>query len=529
MSPRTDTRTRITLDLRLSEDYLSGTARNGAGSGREFSGRLGLMSTIDELLAEAGDPKEEQMTLTTQAVDRETERGVAAALRAELGCVVVAPGDDTWDAARSGFSAGVDQRPAAIAYPASTEEVMDVMDAARRAGLRVAPQRTGHNPAPLGDLSGSLLLKTDLLSGTRIDAAERRACAAAGARWEDIVPAASDLGLAANHGSTPDVSIAGYSLGGGLGWYARKHGLAANHVTAIEVVTADGERHLVDADHEPDLFWALRGGGGNFGVVTKLEFELFPLSEVYAGALFFPIDRAGEALHAWHEWTSSVPDEVTSVGRMVRVPPLPEIPEPLRGNSFAVLEAVCLTNEADGADLVAPLRELDPAMDTFAMVPPAGIAELHMDPRDPMPVASSHSLLGELPSSAIDDLLAAAGPESGCTLPSVELRHTGGALHRSGDGHGALDTLPGSFAMFSVGLAADPDTTRITTEQAGAVRDALAPHEAGQYLNFTEGEADPAAFFGEDAYRRLRATRSMYDPDAVLHANHEIPGADERR
>src|SRR5258708_5383106 len=143
----------------------------------------------------------------------------------------------------------------------------------------LAPQRTGHNAAPMGPLEDSILLKTTAMDRVSIDAPARRARVGAGARWEDVVPAASELGLAALHGSTPDVSVAGYSLGGGMGWYARKHGLAANSVTAIEVVTADGEVRRASAGSEPDLFWALRGGGGNFGVVTAMGFDLFPVAE----------------------------------------------------------------------------------------------------------------------------------------------------------------------------------------------------------------------------------------------------------
>src|SRR6185436_19824474 len=148
------------------------------------------------------------------------------------------------------------------------------------------------------------------------------------------VPRASELGLAALHGSTPDVSVAGYALGGGVGWYGRRHGLAANSVLAIELVTADGELRRVDRDNEPDLFWALRGGGGSFGLVTALEFQLYPVAEVYAGVLFFPWERSAEVLHAWREWTATAPDEVTSVGRILQIPPIEEVPEFLRGQNF---------------------------------------------------------------------------------------------------------------------------------------------------------------------------------------------------
>ena len=155
----------------------------------------------------------------------------------------------------------------------------------------------------------------------------------AGSKWEEVVPRASELGLAALHGSTPDVSVAGYSLGGGVGWYARKLGLSTNSVTAIELVTADGELRRVDHERDPELFWALRGGGGNFGVVTALEVQLYEIPEIYAGVLFFPWERSSEVLHAWLDWTRTVPDEVTSVGRILQFPPLPELPDFLRGQN----------------------------------------------------------------------------------------------------------------------------------------------------------------------------------------------------
>ena len=243
------------------------------------------------------------------------------------GVPVIGPGEEGWDAARQAFNTTIDQHPALIATPLDVDDIAAVVRYAADAGLQIAPQRTGHNAAPLGDLGDSILLKTDQLQGVKIDAENRTARVRSGAKWEKVVPRASDLGLAALHGSTPDVSVAGYSLGGGLGWYGRKHGLAANSVTAIELVTADGELRRVDAQNEPELFWALRGGGGNFGVVTALEFDLYPVSEVYAGVLFFPYERSSEVLHAWREWTATVPDEVTSVGRMLQFPPIPDLPD----------------------------------------------------------------------------------------------------------------------------------------------------------------------------------------------------------
>src|SRR4051812_28670695 len=190
------------------------------------------------------------------------------ALRDPCGGAVAFPGDETYDAARQGFNLALDQRPAAVASPAAADEVEAVVRWARAAGLRVAPQSTGHNAGPLGSLADSVLLKTSGLRGVSIDAERQVARVGAGVLWEDVVTAAAPHGLIALHGSSPNVGVAGYSLGGGMGWLARSHGLQANSLLAVELVTGEGELVRADHEHDPELFWALRGGGGNFGVVT---------------------------------------------------------------------------------------------------------------------------------------------------------------------------------------------------------------------------------------------------------------------
>ena len=221
----------------------------------------------------------------------------APALRDLCGGAIALPGDDGYDAARQAFNLAVDQRPAAVAYPADEHEVAAIVRAAREHGLRVAPQATGHNAGPLGSLDRSILVKTSGIGGVEIDAVNRIARVGAGVLWEEVVDAAAPYGLIALHGSSPNVSVTGYSLGGGMGWLARSHGLQANSVTAIELVTADGELVRTDAQHDPELFWALRGGGGNFGIVTALEFRLYPLSEVYAGMHAVGLDRGRARAH----------------------------------------------------------------------------------------------------------------------------------------------------------------------------------------------------------------------------------------
>ncbi len=436
---------------------------------------------------------------------------------------LLTPEDLNWDAERIAFNVLLDQQPAGIALPGSADEVAAVVRAAAAGGKRVSAQRTGHSAAPLGPLADTVLIRTAGLTGIEVDAERRSARVGAGTLWGDLVPEASELGLAALHGSTPTVCIAGYSLSGGVSFYGREFGLACNRVTAVELVGADGEQRRVDAGNDPDLFWALRGGGGNFGVVTALEFELLAMPERYAGALFFPIEQAAEVLHGWREWTETAPEQATSVGRLLNFPPIPEIPEPFRGQSFAMLEVIYNGDEASGVELVAPLRALGAAsMDTIATVPPAGIADLHMDPPEPSPYAGTSALTGDLDPAAIDAILAAVGPGSGSQLVSVELRHCGGALSRAPEGAGALATLPGSFLAFGVGIVPVPEAMAPTRQWLQGFAEAVEPYRAGNYLNFCDDPTDLETAFQAATVARLQEVKRRYDPEGLFHANHPV-------
>lgn len=431
--------------------------------------------------------------------------------------------DANWNLERLAFNILVDQQPAGIALPRSADDISDVVRSAAADGKRVAAQRTGHNAVPLGALANTVLVRTAGLGGVQIDVDARTARVGAGALWGDLVSQASEQGLAALHGSAPNVGIAGYTLGGGHSFYARKHGLACNHVTAVEVVTAGGEQLRVDASNEPDLFWALRGGGGSFGVVTALEFGLLPLPEIFAGALLFPPEQASQVLQGWREWTAGVPEEMTSVGRLMNFPPVPEVPEPVRGKSFTVLEVIYCGDPADGEQLVAPLRELGSAeIDTVQTQPSGGIEELHMDPPAPVPYTSETLLTHELPSEAIDSLVEAVGPGSGSQLASVELRHGGGALSRAPEGAGALATLPGTFLAFGVGFVPMPEAMAPNRAWLGAFRAALEPYDAGRYFNFVEESFDITKIFPPEVLSRLREVKQRYDPDNLFQSNHPV-------
>jgi len=325
-------------------------------------------------------------------------------------------------------------------------------------------------------------------------------------------------------GSSPDVGVVGYTLGGGLSWLARKHGLAANSVTAIELVTADGELLRATADEHADLFWALRGGGGNFGVVTAMEFRLFEYGEVYAGMFLFPFERAGEVLRAWRDWSLTAPEDVTTSIRLLHVPPLPDVPEFLRGRSVVVIDGAFTGSAEAGGEAVASLRALGPEVDTWAMVPAVALSHLHMDPEEPVPYGSASSMLGPLDDAALDAFEAHIQP--GAPLLFAELRQLGGALARVPEGAGTLGSLDGDYAFFSIGMVMSPElgaAVEAAGEQAVA---ALASYTTGSaYPNFVEHPTDTSAFYAGDAYARLGKVRAAVDPDGVMVSNHPIPVA----
>jgi FAD/FMN-containing dehydrogenase len=448
-------------------------------------------------------------------------------LRQKLMGAVTAPGDAAWDEARQAWNLSVDQRPVAVAEPETVADVVAIVDFARERGLRVAAQGTGHAAGAMTSLQNTILVKTHRMRVVEIDADARRARAQAGAMWADVAGPAAEHGLAALAGSSHDVGVVGYSLGGGLSWLARKLGLAANSVTAIQLVTSDGRVVVTDAHHDPDLFWALRGGGGNFGVVTAIEFELYEVAEVYAGMLAFPWERAREVLRAWRDWTRSAPEEITTAARILQVPPLPEIPEPFRGRGLVVIDGAYLGDEADAIEALAPLRALGPEVDTFATMAPDQLLTIHMDPPGPVPYSGDGALLDVVPAEAIDALVHVAGSESGSPLLMVELRHLGGALARAGEGHGAVATMEGDYAMFALGMAPDAATAAIVDEHVDLVKTALCEWDAGRrYLNFSERPIDTRRAYTAAAYRRLQAVKTLVDPDDMFRANHPIAPID---
>lgn len=441
-----------------------------------------------------------------------------AELRTALGDRVVLAGDPGYDDARRPWNVAIDQRPFAVARPASASDVVDVVRAATASGLRVAAQSTGHAAGALAgtDLSETVIVNLSALRGVTVDPAARTARVLGGSQWNDVLAVAAAHGLTALHGSAGDVSVVGYSLSGGISFYARQHGLGVGAVRSVDVVTADGSLVHASADENAELFWALRGGAGAFGVVVAVELDLLPYADVFAGMLLWDAAHAGEVGRAWAEWTATAPESATTTFRVMNFPPMPELPPFLSGRSVAVIDGALLETDAEASALLAPLRALQPELDTFARIPAAALVAVHMDPPGPTPAVSAHSVLTALPIDAVDAFVAAASAPG---LFIAELRHIGGALARPAEGGGAVSSLAGDYLAHAIAVVPVPEAFEPAD---AAVRAGVAVLDDwrgdGLALTFVDSAtADRAPGFGA-SLERLRTLKRELDPTDVFAA-----------
>jgi hypothetical protein len=444
------------------------------------------------------------------------------ALNSAVAGPVVGPGDGSWDAARQAWNLSADQQPAAVAFPTGTADIQAIVRFAARHGLRVAPQGTGHGAGRMASLQDAILLRTTRMNGVTVDPRARTARAEAGATWNDVLQVALPHGLTALHGSSGGVGVVGYTLGGGLGWLGRRFGLAAGQVTAVELVDADGRLHRCDENDQPEVLWALRGGGGSLGIVTAIEFRLVPVTRAFAGTVVWDADAAPQVLRAWRDWCETAPDDVTSILRWLQLPPIPEVPEPLRGRKVLMLGAVHLGSETQAAADLAPLRRLGtPLFDTFAEVPAEALATLHGDPLHPSPGVGDHRLLAALPDAALDALDAAAG-QAAHRLISVELRQLGGRIAAPTQ-EGAGTRIDEPFALFLLGSPLVGATPGELAEEIDGITAAVAPWCSPRtYLNFAERPTPTRDAFDGDTWARLAAIKAELDPRDAVQSSHPI-------
>lgn len=443
-------------------------------------------------------------------------------LQAAIAGEVITPADSGWDAARQAWNLSADQHPELVVLAESAGDVVATARFAADNGLRVAPQSTGHGATSMGGLGGAILLRTSRLNAVDVDADARTARVQAGARWNEVIAPAAAHGLVGLHGMSGGVGVAGYTLGGGIGWLARREGFASSHVGSFDLVTANGKQQHVDAEHEPDLFWALRGGGGGPAIVTSLELELFDLREAFAGSMMWPIEQASEIVHTYRAWIATVPDALTSTLKLVRVPPLPDVPDPLRGRALVSITIAFSGSAEQGSELVAPLRDTAPRyLDTLATVPAAALGDISGDPQDPLPGVGNAVLLDELTEEAADTFVELAGSESQTPLVGLEIRHLGGALRSNTADPGPAGPLQSEVLVYGAGVAATPEAGVANRDALNEVAERLSPWVSARrtLLTFDERGIGLRGSVAPEVADRLARINATYDPDGLLVAN----------
>ncbi len=441
------------------------------------------------------------------------------------------PGDEGYDQARAAWNLNGHHRPATVVMAERPDDVLAAVRYARTRGLGVGVMATGHGTSVACD--GGVLVNTSRMRRVHVDPRSRTARVEAGVKWADVVPEAAAHGLAGLPGSSTQVGVVGYTMGGGFGWLGRKYGFAADSVTSAEVVTADGRLVRASAEENADLLWGLRGGGGNFGIVTALEFRLHPVEQVYGGNLYYPVDRAREVLELYASWNRTLPDEMMSAATFRSFPPLPQVPEHLRGRSFiAVRGCYCGEDLEAGEQLSKPVRRAlgEPAVDTFAVMPTARLDSISMDPVDPIGAHTHNEMLRDLSPATIDTLVA-LGTDS--PLVMLEARQLGGALSRPAGELSPMGRSGARFTMNAIGVTPTPESAGAVRSYLAELAKAVRPHTSGtSYLNFLDLDgATPervrAAYSPAD-WTRLVELKDTYDPHNLFRFNRNIPPSDTR-
>jgi FAD/FMN-containing dehydrogenase len=412
--------------------------------------------------------------------------------------------DAGYDVHRRSLNPAVDARPAMVVEAAGPDDVRAAVTAARQFDLPFTVQATGHGTHLANN--GGILVSTSNLATVLVDPHRRVARVGPGARWGAVLAAAAPFGLAPLSGSSPSVGVTGYTLGGGMGWLSRRYGLAADSVLRAEVVTADGDLVTASVTDNGDLFWALRGGGANFGVVTSLEFRLYPVAQVYAGTAFFPADRAAETLATYRQWAMGAPDELSTAVLLRRLPETPDVPEPVRGKRVLAIKAMYAGQASHARQLLRPLWSAagpvlwhDLRSIPYAQTSMGGTAARHLD------------FHHELPDGLIGLLVGAH--EHTASVVNVEFRHWGGAISRPGPEAGPAGHRAAQFSV----IVDAPDATVAQRLPAYGI--------GGSFLNFLNDPSRTSSAYTTSNYTRLRGVKRAYDPENFFRVNHNIPPA----
>ncbi|PZT74842.1 MULTISPECIES: FAD-binding oxidoreductase [unclassified Streptomyces] len=443
---------------------------------------------------------------------------------------VLRPGDAGYDEERLGYNRALDHRPAVVVGAHTAEDVRTAVRYAAGAGLAVAVQATGHGLSHSAE--AQLMISTRRMNAVGIDPESRTATVAAGASWHDVLARTAPHGLAPLSGSNPGVGAVGYTVGGGLGLLGRRFGYAADHVRRLDVVTADGRLRIAGPECEPDLFWALRGGKGGFGVVVSMEIGLFPVARLYGGGLYFGAEHSAAVLHTYARWCAAVPDEMSSSVQLIGYPDLPAVPQELRGRHITHIRVAFSGDPDQGKAWVRPLRAAGTALrDTVTEIPYAEAGSIHHEPPGPVSVYDRNAALRELSPDAVDALLALAGPGAGAPY-FVEIRHHGGAYARSPEVPNAVAGRDAGFLLFSTSVLGSDGPGRVRAAHDELYATMRPWGTGGAFVNFfgiddTSPERVRGAYRAED-HARLVSLKERYDPDDLFRLTYGI-GPHRRR
>jgi FAD/FMN-containing dehydrogenase len=453
----------------------------------------------------------------------------AAPLRAAVAGSVLLPGDAGYDVERAVWNLNHELVPAIIVVPESAADVQAAVTFAAKHHRPVLVKTTGHQV--VGKAHGAVVIATHRLNDITIDATARTARVGAGVVWSEVIEQTAKVGLAPLNGSNPHVGVSGYTLGGGLSpTLGRSQGYAADHVRSLDVVTARGEVRHVNARSEPDLFWALRGGKGNFAVVITLEFNLFPVSRLYGGAIYFPGERTADVLRAWADWHPSTPESMVTSIAVMRMPSMTGVPLPVRGKFLVSVRIAYNGTKADGERMLKALRAVAPAvLDSVRDMPYAEVASIHSEPTEPVPYYERGIMLREFPAQAQAKLIGLVGPNAKTDLVMVELRALGGMWDREPAVPNSVATrgLPYSLLAVSAGPLSQEQQLK---QSVADVLEGMKPWQADRRFvnNLAPDEAtEAAAIYGPERYQRLASIKKTYDPSNMFRLNHNVKPASD--
>ena len=436
----------------------------------------------------------------------------------------IAPGDAGYDKARTVFYGGIDRRPAVIIRPADAGEVARVVSLARETGLELAVRSGGHSVAGHGVSDGGIVLDLSGMRSLDIDAGRRTAWAEAGLTAGEYTSAAGAYGLATGFGDTGSVGIGGLTLGGGVGYLVRKHGLTIDALLAADIVTADGRLLRADAETHPDLFWAIRGGGGNFGVAIRFQFRLYPVDTIVGGMLLLP--ATPEVIETFIAEAGAAPDELSIIANIMPAPPMPFVPAEHHGR-LVVMAMVAYAGEAEaGLRILAPFRAL--ATPIADMIRPMHYPEIYgPDPEDYHPVGAVRSMfIDDVDRHAAETIIEHLRAST-ASMAVAQLRVLGGTMARVAPDVTAFAHRGRRIMANVAALYQDPAEAAVHQAWVAGFARVLANGDAGVYVNFLgdEGEARVREAYPGGAWDRLAAVKARYDPTNLFRLNQNIPPA----